>query len=98
MITSEKVFEMKLRKYVASKGGMCIKLTTEYGYIGLPDRLCLFKNNFIFFAEIKSLNKKPTKIQLLMHEKLRAKGYKVFIVDSEETYNNVITYINNNLQ
>lgn len=81
MITSEKYIEKKLCEAIKELNGMCIKLTTEYGYIGLPDRLCILKPNIIFFVEVKSTGKKPRKIQLIMHEKLTNLGFKVFTID-----------------
>lgn len=96
MITSEKTFERKLGKAVIERNGLYVKLTTEYSNIGLPDRLCIFRG-FIIFAEIKSYGKKPSKIQKLMHEKLNARGFNVFIVDSEEKLKFVIDYIDNKI-
>lgn len=80
---SEKTIERKLREACTAQGGMCIKLLTDQ-YIGLPDRMCLFPNGKIVFAETKSTGKKPRKIQLVVHEKLRSLGFDVRVIDRLE--------------
>lgn len=78
---SEKLIERTLYNEVKAKGGMCLKLPAIYN-IGLPDRLCLFPGEKAIFVELKTTGQKPRKIQLYIHNKIRALGFKVLIIDS----------------
>lgn len=89
-IDSEKAIERKLVEQVKANGGMCIKLLCDQ-LTGLPDRLCLFPNHRIAFVELKTTGRKPRRIQLYIHNKLRALGFRVEILDS---INEVIEFIN----
>lgn len=89
-VDSEKVIERKLVEAVKANGGMCIKLLCDQ-LTGLPDRLCLFPNHRIAFVELKTTGRKPRRIQLYIHNKLRALGFRVEILDS---INEVIEFIN----
>ena len=68
---------------------MCIKLTSQYQR-GLPDRLILMPGGRVCFAEIKTTGKKPTALQRVTHERLRALGYRVEVVDTTERLDNLI--------
>lgn len=59
---------------------------------GLPDRMILCKGGYVGFAEIKTTGKKPTKIQLLVHSKLEALGFKVFVIDDLESRDAAISF------
>lgn len=80
-VESEKDIEKKLAGQIDSLGGWSVKLLSIY-VKGLPDRLCLFPGGKIAFAEVKTTKKKPTKIQKLIHRKLRALGFTVVVIDS----------------
>lgn len=80
---SEKTIERKLVEAVKNKGGLCLKLLSDY-FTGLPDRLCLFPDQKAIFVELKSTGEKPRKIQVLVHNKLRALGFRVEVVDTLE--------------
>ena len=86
---SEKVIERKLVELVKANGGMCIKMLCDQ-LIGLPDRLCLFPNQIIVFVEVKTTGQKPRRIQAHMHNKLRALGFRVEIIDSIEGVLNLV--------
>lgn len=92
-VDSEKVVERKLVEAVKANGGMCIKLLCDQ-LTGLPDRMCLFPNHKIVFVELKTTGRKPRRIQLFMHDKLRALGFRVEVIDSiegvEQFINNII--------
>lgn len=88
-IESEKTIERVLVNLVKSKGGLCIKLLTNQ-FIGLPDRLCLFPHGAIAFVELKSTGQRPRKIQVLVHNKLRALGFRVEVIDTVEGVNKFI--------
>ena len=87
-VDSEKVVERKLVELVKMNGGMCIKLLCDQ-LIGLPDRMCLFPGHKIVFVELKT---KPKRIQMYMHNKLRALGFRVEVID---TIKGVEQFINN---
>lgn len=78
---SEKLIERTLYNEVKAKGGMCLKLPAVY-VIGLPDRLCLFPGGNVVFVELKTTGQKPRKIQLHIHQKIRALGFTVLVIDS----------------
>lgn len=82
-IDSEKDVERKLVELVKINGGMCIKLLCDQ-LIGLPDRMCLFPGHKIVFVELKTTGRKPRRIQLYIHEKLRQLGFRVEIIDTIE--------------
>jgi len=86
---SEKLVEKTLNAEVKSLGGWSLKLLCQF-VTGLPDRLVLLPGGVVFFAEIKSTGKKPTPIQLLVHEKLRRLGFRVEIIDSLKQLNQIL--------
>lgn len=88
-ITSEKVIERKLVELVKLNGGMCIKLLCDQ-LIGLPDRMCLFPGHKIVFVELKTTGRKPKRIQTYMHNKLRALGFRVEVIDTVESVINFV--------
>lgn len=92
-IDSEKVIERKLVEAVKANDGMCIKLLCD-NLLGLPDRMCLFPGHKIVFVELKTTGQKPRRIQVFMHNKLRALGFRVEVIDSiegvEQFINNII--------
>lgn len=89
---SEKTIERKLANEVKKNNGLCIKLLSDY-YTGLPDRLCLFKNGLAVFIELKSTSEKPRAIQISVHKKLTALGFRVEVLDSIEKVNEFIESI-----
>lgn len=88
-ITGEKVIERKLVELVKLNGGMCIKLLCDQ-LIGLPDRMCLFPGHKIVFVELKTTGRKPKRIQAYMHNKLRALGFRVEVIDTVESVINFV--------
>lgn len=88
MIEKEKDLEKKLTKEV-NQIGWAIKLESNW-FTGLPDRMCLFKNGKIIFAEVKETNKKPTKMQSFVHRRLSLLGFDVRIIDSSEKIQKLI--------
>ena len=82
-IESEKLLERKLCSKMEGLGGWCLKLLSAH-ITGLPDRLCLFSGGRILFVELKTTGKKPRKIQLFTHNKLRSLGFRVEVVDTSE--------------
>lgn len=93
VIESEKVIERKLVEAVKANGGMCIKLLCD-NLLGLPDRMVLMPHGKIAFVELKTTGLKPRRIQVFMHKKLRALGFRVDVIDTTEGINNFINSIN----
>ena len=92
VINSEKVIERKLVEAVKANGGMCIKLLCD-NLLGLPDRMVLMPHSKIAFVELKTTGRKPRRIQIFMHKKLRALGFRVDVIDTTEGINNFIKNI-----
>lgn len=92
VINSEKVIERKLVEAVKANGGMCIKLLCD-NLLGLPDRMVLMPHGKIAFVELKTTGRKPRRIQVFMHKKLRALGFRVDVIDTTEGINNFIKNI-----
>lgn len=90
-IDSEKIVERKLVELVKINGGMCIKLLCDQ-LIGLPDRMCLFPGHKVVFVELKTTGRKPKRIQMYMHNKLRALGFRVEVIDTVES---VVNFVDN---
>lgn len=80
-IDSEKVIERKLVEAVKANDGMCIKLLCD-NLLGLPDRMVLMPHSKIAFVELKTTGRKPRRIQAYMHNKLRALGFRVEVIDT----------------
>lgn len=87
----ERTFSEKLN---GTKNVWVIKLLSTF-IKGLPDRMILCQGGYVGFAEIKTTGKKPTKIQSYIHEKLRALGFTVFVIDDLESRDNAITFFLN---
>lgn len=81
VIYSEKLVERKLVELCKINNGLCIKLLCNH-ILGLPDRICLFPKAKLVFVELKTTGKKPRKIQIYMHNKLRTLGFRVEVIDS----------------
>jgi hypothetical protein len=91
-IDSEKAVERKLVELVKAKKGMCIKLLCDQ-LTGLPDRLCLFPGGVIIFVEVKTTGQKPRRIQTFIHNKLRALGFRVEVIDTIEAVTKLLDNI-----
>lgn len=88
-IMRESSIEKRLVTEVERVGGWCLKLPAIHN-AGLPDRLCLFPGGEVVFVELKAFGKKPRKIQILMHQKLKALGFRVEVVDTPEQIKKII--------
>ena len=92
-VESEKAIERKLVELVKANGGMCIKLLCDQ-LIGLPDRLCLFPGHKLAFVELKTTGKKPRRVQAYIHNRLRALGFRVEVIDTIKGVEQFINSIN----
>ena len=50
----------------------------------VPDRIVMFPGGKLLFVELKAPGKKPTEMQQRDHEKRRAMGFTVLVIDSLE--------------
>lgn len=90
----ERTFSEKLNR---TKKVWVIKLLSTF-IKGLPDRMILCQGGYVGFAEIKTTGKKPTKMQLLIHSKLEALGFKAFVINDLESRDSVITFFLNKVK
>ena len=90
----ERTFSEKLNR---TKKVWVIKLLSTF-IKGLPDRMILCQGGYVGFAEIKTTGKKPTKIQTYIHEKLRALGFMVFVIDDLESRDAAISFFLRNVK
>lgn len=79
----EKTIESALVKRVKELGGMAEKFTSPQKR-SVPDRLVTLPNGRIIFVELKAPNKKPTPKQQLDHDRRRALGCDVRVIDNIE--------------
>ena len=79
----EHTIEQALVRAVTETGGMCLKFTSP-GTRGVPDRIALMPGGRIVFVEVKAPGRRPTRLQRIMHDRLRALGFTVVVIDSME--------------
>lgn len=90
----ERTFSEKLNR---TKKVWVIKLLSTF-IKGLPDRMIICQGGYVGFAEIKTTGKKPTEIQLLIHSKLRALGFTVFVIDDLESRDSAVSFFLNKVK
>lgn len=86
---NEKYIEQKLVRSVKAKGGCCPKFVSP-GTDGMPDRIVLMPGGRIGFVEVKAPGKRPRPLQVKRHDKLRALGFPVFVLDDLEPIPEII--------
>ena len=97
-VISEKALEKTFSEHLnRTKKVWVIKLLSTF-IKGLPDRMVLCKGGYVGFAEIKTTGKKPTKIQLYIHDKLKDLGFEVFIIDDIESRDRAVSFFLNNVK
>lgn len=79
----ESRIESALCRKVKALGGMCEKFTSP-GRRSVPDRLITLPGNRIIFVEAKAPGKEATELQQRDHERRRALGCDVRVIDSLE--------------
>ena len=90
----ESFIEEKLTKAVKQNGGVCWKFTSP-GTAGVPDRIILMPEGRIAFVEVKSPGEKPRPLQLSRHRLLRRLGFKVYVLDTLEDIEKIISELKN---
>jgi len=79
----ERDIEAALVRRVKALGGMCEKFTSP-GRRAVPDRIITLPGNVVIFVECKRPGEKPRKNQQRDHERRRALGADVRVIDSLE--------------
>jgi hypothetical protein len=80
----EKNLEPRLREKVKRLGGLAIKFFCV-SFTGFPDRMVLMPGGLIWFVELKSQGKTRSPRQRVVTRLLARLGFKVRLVDSEES-------------
>lgn len=88
---NEKYLEKKLTEGLHALGVWCEKYTNPFK-AGYPDRLCITKGGNVFWVEVKTPGEKLRKLQLIRKAELIAIGSPVFVVDSEESLEEVLSF------
>ena len=88
---SEKYIELSLVRAVKEAGGICPKFVSP-GTSGMPDRLVLLPGGEMVFVELNAPGQKPRPLQERMHERLRALGFTVYVIDSVEKIKEMIRW------
>ena len=79
-MAEERNIEKILVDETKNRGGLALKLISP-GFSGIPDRLVLIAMGHIGFVEVKAKGKKPRKLQIKRHQKLRSLGFKTYVLD-----------------
>ena len=82
----ERDVEKALCKRVKELGGMCEKFTSP-GRRSVPDRLVTLPGGCIIFVELKAPGKTATDLQERDHNRRRALGCDVRVIDTVEAAN-----------
>ena len=88
----ESFIEEKLTKVVRQNGGVCWKFTSP-GTAGVPDRIILMPEGRIVFVEVKAPGEEPRKLQISRHRLLRRLGFKVYVLDTLEDIEKIISEV-----
>ncbi len=80
---AERDVEKYFRNQIAKHGGLALKFESP-GFIGVPDRLCLFPGGVIEFVEMKRSGGKLTPWQIRAHEIFTKFGVNVHTVYSRD--------------
>ncbi len=79
----ERVIETALVRRVKGLGGMCEKFTSP-GRRSVPDRLVTLPGGRVVFVELKAPGKKASELQQRDHQRRRALGCDVRVIDTLE--------------
>ena len=88
----EKQIEQKLVRAVRAAGGIAPKFVSP-GLDGVPDRLILLPGGHLAFAELKAPGEKPRPLQAARIRRLRALGFRVYVIDDTDMIGGVLDEI-----
>lgn len=77
---SESRIESRFVEHAKKRGVAAYKFTSP-NRRSVPDRLVLAPGGMMFFIEFKAPGEEPTTAQYREHEKLRALGFEVYVID-----------------
>lgn len=80
---TESQIEARLVGGVRSLGGVAFKFTSP-GNAGVPDRLIILPGGHVLFAELKTKEGRPSKIQRFQIDRLRRLGVHASLVVGQE--------------
>ena len=84
----EATLERQAVTHARKRGVDSIKLNLQ-GRRGWPDRLFLLPRGRPLFIELKRTGRRPSPIQLIVHTRLRRRGYKIFIIDDLDDFKRI---------
>jgi hypothetical protein len=79
----ERDVEKALVNRVKALGGLCEKFTSPSAR-SVPDRIVTLPGGRVIFVELKAPGKKPTELQKRDHQRRRALGCDVRIIDNKD--------------
>ena len=88
----ERAIERRLIQAVRQCGGLALKFVSP-GFNGVPDRLLLFMGGKVAFVEVKAPGEGPRPLQVHRMEQLRRMGFKVFVLDSVNQIEGIISSV-----
>lgn len=77
----EKQIEQRVCDYAKARGWLVYKFTSP-NRAAVPDRLFIAPGGRVIFCEFKREGQKPTAPQAREHERLRAQGVPVYVIDN----------------
>lgn len=80
----ERQIEEKVGTYAKEQGFLVYKFTSPQR-AAVPDRLYITPRGKVFFVEFKRTGQVPTPAQAREHDRLRAQGVTVYVIDLIET-------------
>ncbi len=86
----EKVVEAYLVREIENRGGTCEKFTSP-ARRSVPDRICSMRRGQIFYVEVKQPGEEATPAQRRDHDRRRARGFHVFVIDTKEGVDYLLT-------
>lgn len=87
---SEKAIEKYLCQEVKKRGGVCLKYSNP-GMVGYPDRVAILPWGVTLWFELKSKGRKVSKVQAVRIGQLESLGHPVFVCDSKESIDKVLS-------
>ena len=86
----ESSLERRLVQKAKEAGGLALKWVSP-GSMGVPDRILLLPGGVVRFVEVKAPGKKLRPVQEVVHQRLKAFGLDVRVVESKEGIDAVFT-------
>jgi Holliday junction resolvase len=85
----ERDIEKYLRDEIRKVGGRAYKFVSP-GNNGVPDRIIFLPGARVVFVETKAPGKAPTTLQAAQIAKIKAFGFRVYIVDSKDKVDELV--------